>query len=902
MMLLFQTLCLCVTLVVLQNYIVAGVYSRMHRLLPLVLGLIGVYNFCEIILVLSNEQELISKMKDLLLIQMMYLLLHYMLDVLHMKLPHWVEGFFFLILITTNIVVFLLYDTQQPYRRYFYFYVVVFSVLILVFGTYTYLKYSYTKNDHYVSNRLYLAFLLPVLAVFFEKITPVHGNILVALSLAIACLIILYLMRTGRLLDTELLLQEKVFDTSEIAMVLFDADCYYIAANLAAKKIFPEELTEELRPGSPYFFMEKIKRMATQTGERTEVKRGECYYQCQLDAIFCDGKRNGYVLSIFDITQQKQKMQKMEALKDEAEAQTAEKSRFLARISHDLRSPLFAIMGISDILLGQRSLTEWQKMLVQNLKGAGNTLMERVNSILVYSRLEAGKLELAEKSYNLEEMIKEMAGMCAINLRSKPVNLTVSFLGEHPAFVIGDEMQVREMLQNVLANAVKYTEQGEIRCEIGCEMNQDATVCIRFCVTDTGPGISSEQLKKLFLEYVSFSGEKGMKGNGLGLPIVKQLAELMGGFAEAKSDGKSGSSVSVVFYQKIQNAQSRPAVTFCKKELMWHSAKEYQPITPSFVYPDVKVLAADDMRVNLEIFKELVRPWQFQVDLASCGEAAIDAAKMTDYQLIFLDQMMPEMTGAQTAEKLQQFCSAPLIMLTADVSENTRKECQKSGFSDFLAKPIDLSALQKILEKYLPESKRRNAACSAGNYFSNYGNDMGIYRRTLEIFVEETESLMEQLADYALHDMELFRIKVHGIKGISRQLGKETVSESAEILEMAAKTGNQAFIRSHLDGFLRELKTVLLESRQELTQMPEALPEVKLQKNLSTEEIDAMFDRLAAGFDNYNTSEIERILKELETASHSGNLTTEQENYRKGAQEALEELDYEKGSAIFRKI
>lgn len=239
MMLFFQVLCLCVTFVVLQSYIVTGVYSRVHRLLPLALGLIGVYNFYEIIMFLTGQRELFTIMKDLLVVQMIYLLLHYLMDVLSMKLPRWAETILFVALLATNIAIFTLYDAPELYRKHFFFFAVGFGILIFVTGTYAYLKYSFSRREHYISSMLYLAFFIPAVTLCFQSLLSVNKDISISLALVCTCLIIFYLMRTDRLTDTASILQENLYDNSEIAMVLFDADCYYLSSNQTAKNLFP---------------------------------------------------------------------------------------------------------------------------------------------------------------------------------------------------------------------------------------------------------------------------------------------------------------------------------------------------------------------------------------------------------------------------------------------------------------------------------------------------------------------------------------------------------------------------------------------------------------------------------------------------------------------------------------
>lgn len=198
------------------------------------------------------------------------------------------------------------------------------------------------------------------------------------------------------------------------------------------------------------------------------VSRGGAYYQCILQPVTFHNRKKGYILSAVDITKQKQETALMAQLKEMAEEQAVSKSRFMACMSHDLRSPLHAIIGISDIMLGKREVEGRSRSLIRYVKNAGNTLLELVNSILLFSKIEAGKLELNSAPYDLEKILEDMTNMCIVNLQNRPVKVSMVIKTKHPSQFLGDEIRVREMLQNLLANAVKYTEQGEIRCELTC--------------------------------------------------------------------------------------------------------------------------------------------------------------------------------------------------------------------------------------------------------------------------------------------------------------------------------------------------------------------------------------------------------------------------------------------------
>lgn len=894
MILLFQIVCLCITLFVLQKYITSGAYSRTHRLLPLLLGLIGVYNFYEVIQTLTGEYELFASMKELLIIQVLYLLLFYVLDFLKIRFPEIVGHFIFVALLLMDIVVFLRYEEPETYQRFFWGFVGTFLVIIVVIATYAYIRYSFTEREKYVANRFYLMLLGLTGAFAAEKLWDIPGNMAMLGMLACVCICIHSLVQTHRLMDTGYILRENLFDNSNVAMVLFDADYYYLNANRAARNFFRKELgglKEEKRISRP--FMNEIREMTKDIERKREIERDGRYYQCQLTPTYYEGRLRGYVMSLWDITSQKKETQLMSDLRGRAETKTALKSDFLARMSHDLRSPLYAIIGISDILSQKQELSARNRSLVKHIRSAGDALLEQVDAILDYSRLESGRLELANTRYRFFQVLEDLAHMCVINLQSKSVKFTLEVKEEFPCEFMGDPMRVREIIQNLLMNAVKFTESGEIRCELRCKREEGSyNTCIICQVTDTGAGMTREQLDAVFGEYVTFAGENNQNGTGLGLCIVKQLSELMGGSVTAESNGISGTTITVSFYQRMIGEQMHAPVRYTGEDVMRQADSPAQAPRPTWIYPKARVLLADDMEINHEIFKELAAPWEFTVDTAYNGKEAVAAVQKREYQIIFLDQVMPEMTGDAAAEIIRGLCDAPLILMTADFRGDVQAAGRQYAFADFLGKPIDMGTFQRVIEGYMPKAYRRERSARSQQWsLSASLNSMQAYKRTLETFVQEVAPLARTLPGYVPDELLFFRAKVHGIKGACRQIGRYPVSEQAEIMEMAAKTENIPFLDSHMEDFIQALCEAIEDVEQELRQLPPSGNETEK----SPKDVKELFAELKAGFDSYELGKIEESIRGLADAK----LTREEALLLAKARAACKELDYEKGSSLF---
>jgi CheY-like chemotaxis protein len=565
-------------------------------------------------------------------------------------------------------------------------------------------------------------------------------------------------------------------------------------------------------------------------------------------------------------------------------------------MSHDLRSPVHAMIGISDILLGQKTLSAKNRGMLEQMKNEGATLLEQVDSILLYSKLESGRVELQRNRYDIKKILENLAYMSAINLREKPIELTVSIETEYPAELAGDERGIHHIIQNLVSNAEKYTEEGEICCQIFCEPEREQhRVRVTCKVRDTGCGMTEAQLGQAFDEYVTFADGIMKTGMGLGLCIVRQLAEMMEGTVKAESDGETGSTLTASFYQEYDSEEFCPPVTITKQNVLGQEVFFHKQVTPNYVYPDAWVLMADDMQVNQEVFKGLAEPWQFHIDFVANGKQAIESVKKKKYQLIFLDLIMPEISGIEVAEEIQSQCDTPLIAMTADLSNETRKACVEKGFWDFLEKPVVLSALQKMIEENMPEEFRKPVKQSTQQIGLNQCNqDKELYRRTLETFVREMRPLSEELAGYAKDNMDLFRSKVHGIKGVSRQIGRFALSDFAEVMEMAAKTEHTQFLERHLEEFIQELQDILAEVERELEYMPQQEQTVQ-EEDIAEKTTESLWQQLKDGFDSYAITQIEENLERLSQRQ----LTEKERKLYRQAKEACDELEYEKGSELF---
>ena len=904
MILFFLGVCMCITFFVLQTYITTGFHAREHRLLPLVLALVALYNFYRIVQAIMGYSRVFEALIDLLVIQMVYALFHYVMDFMHFKIKAWVEALLFFSLLLSDFMMFYDMVHDNVYQNTFLVSLLGYVLLTLGFSTYARILTPLSQIEGHVNDMLYASIALPGFALLFRVFSRSAEDIVMPIALECTCLIIYYLMMTGQLANVTIAMQEDYYNTSDIACFLFDSKMHFRDANLEAKKLFAESVQAMEEEPDNYRYYSSMLRWSTHPEDEFEKQYGDLYYKCQLQPVFKDDYLRGYILCVIDITHLKQETKLMEQLKREAENQSVLKGKFLASVSHDLRSPLHAIIGGSEILLRRKNLSSESRTMLGYIRNAGNNLLEQVNTILVYSKLEAGKLILHKKEYNFYNLLKEQAHICLMNLNEKPVEFVIRVENEFPEMLIGDESCVRQVIQNLLSNATKFTDRGSVICTIRCSMEQESSIVhVHGSVEDTGIGMSAEQLEQIFGEYVSYSNDRGLEGSGLGLSLVKQMVDLMHGSICASSTEGVGTRIMFDMEQEKTSSVMLPPTNIDRELLLKKPIYAINDVKPNWVFPGARVLLVDDMEVNRLIFKKLVTPWKLTVDLAASGEEAIQAARLHEYQMIILDQMMPQKSGIETADEISKFCDVPLVLMTADISDATRAEALLHGFIEFLPKPVQLENLRTLLEGCLPVEYREMPPTDAAADLQGKDREEALaYVRTLETYCREVQELISRLDEYERTNLDMFRVKVHGIKGISRQIGQDDMGEQAEIMEMAAKTENHVFIRRNLPKFLTQLQSVHDAVEQEYQELERQYADKNKEKtereSISPDARIQLWKNLKEAFDDYDLNKIEQFVKKLDET-----VLTPEESTKLGiAKDACDNLEYEDGSAACEEV
>jgi len=393
--------------------------------------------------------------------------------------------------------------------------------------------------------------------------------------------------------------------------------------------------------------------------------------------------------------------------KQNAEQDNRDKSIFLANMSHEIRTPMNAILAMSDLLSKSKNMSESDLEYANMIYSASKNLLEIINDILDYTKFSTGKYDIIRDEYLPHKTVKDIHDMLAMKAEEKNLDFTLSFDPRIPSKLIGDEGRIRQILLNLLNNAIKYTEHGSVDLKVGYRPIDDLFAEIIFIVTDTGIGIKPEDQKSLFDEFTQVDKKKNRlkEGTGLGLAITKHLCELMDGRIVVSSEYGKGSTFAAFVKQELVLENS---------EVEEDTLEEVSIINDRmFSSPNYKILVVDDNRVNLKVISELLKRYKILPDLATGGEEAINLLinNQTSYDMIFMDYMMPEMDGREATGKIREMKGfsedeLPIIALTADVLHDTKEVLLSSGMNDFLGKPINLDDLHRIMCKYVPQSMR----------------------------------------------------------------------------------------------------------------------------------------------------------------------------------------------------
>lgn len=520
------------------------------------------------------------------------------------------------------------------------------------------------------------------------------------------------------------------------------------------------------------------------------------------------------------------------------------KGKFLANMSHEIRTPINAVLGMDTMILRETTEAKIREYAL-DIQNAGQSLLALINDILDLSKIESGKLELLPHEYDLGRLLHDTVNMIDAKASSKGLTLNTEIDTNLPSKLHGDNTRIRQILINLLNNAVKYTEKGSVTMSVSGVREQDM-LKLSFHVKDTGIGIKEEDMPKLFAEFERIEEERNrnIEGTGLGMSITIQLLNLMDSHLEVESVYGEGSDFFFTICQQILDESPVGDLS----EQIKKQADDYA-YQESFTAPDALVLVTDDNAMNRKVFTSLLKTTGIQTEEAESGMECIEMTKQKHYDIIFLDHMMPDLDGIETLHRIMQDndnpChDSPFIALTANAIVGAKEMYLSEGFHDFLSKPIDPDELEKMIMEKLPEEKiqRTEQSASAQNKPTQTelpeipGIDWKVaalrlknqdllletvrdFYKTADSEADKLKTFFDQLSDGTESDdtalasqaMEQFGIRVHAMKSTAATIGALWLSGTAKLLEDAAKNENVDIILTVTPTFLKDWQNMIEE-------------------------------------------------------------------------------------------
>ena len=626
---------------------------------------------------------------------------------------------------------------------------------------------------------------------------------------------------------------------------------------------------------------------------------------------------------------------KLEAALNETQKANDAKSDFLASMSHEMRTPLNAIIGLSGLSLENSGLDKDTFSNLGKIRYAGEMLLSIVNDILDISKIEAGKMELAEVDYDVPSLVNDTVTQNILRIGEKQIEFKLDIGSEMLSRLHGDEMRIKQIMNNLLSNAIKYTEKGTVELGLRCQRDGDrAWLTIR--VRDTGKGIRAQDLGKLFMDYSQLDPVVNRKteGTGLGLPITKNLAEMMQGSISVESEYGKGSVFTVRVAQKfISDTCIGQEVVDSLRSFRYSDDKRQRSTRFKRIsLPYANVLVVDDNQTNLEVAKGLMKPYGMRIDCVSGGQQAINLIRDHEvhYNAIFMDHMMPDIDGIEATRIIREEIGSeyarniPIIALTANAIAGNEAMFLSKGFQAFISKPIEIARLDEVIRHWVRNKEQEEAFLEVqrelkGEDYSYAFEGLvnrsatdrrsGIDRRVLEIgidglnvdkgierfggnkdtyfdilrsFASTTPRLLESIADVSEDGIEAYTIAVHGVKGSSRSICADAFADIAERLEKAGKAKDFAFISAHNPSFLESAWQLVAGINEAIARMYPEVP--KQQKDKPDTEV---LSKLLEACRSFDTDMVDALMEELSLFAY-----TSGGDFVEGLQKSAAEYDF----------
>ncbi|MBQ8278653.1 MAG: response regulator [Roseburia sp.] len=675
---------------------------------------------------------------------------------------------------------------------------------------------------------LALVVLLPTSGLVLQEVFNYVRLDYITIDLVLCMGLLLILTKRYGLLDTVILAKENIMDNTKEGLLVVDTEFNVLYANNTVLNRYPSIMNLETER-ERNLLMQMIKN-----GEGVFQQDG-FYVEVRVSELSEGNALRGYLIWTFDMSFLNEYTNEILQLKDEAEKANQAKTTFLANMSHEIRTPMNAILGFSELILQQKENPALTQEYAFDIRRSAKNLLHIINDVLDISKIEAGKMEMVSEVYYTQSLLEDVSMVIANQAKEKGLEYHAVIDSTLPYRMKGAVSSIREVMINIMNNAVKYTNEGSVSLDVHSKWKTEKQIQLEIVATDTGIGMKEKDVKAIFDKFSQFDtkANRNIEGTGLGMAIVKGLVEQMDGEVKVESEYGKGTKITICLTQEIIDDRPVGDINLSIREL------EEKEFNQAFI-TTAKVLVVDDNEINLKVTAGLLQKYDIDADIADSGYAAIDAIGEKDYDLIFMDHMMPGMDGVETMLRIREMDKGkhgtlPIVALTANAIVGVKEDMLMLGFDGYLAKPVDIRKLEHTLLEFIPKNKISYVDANVIDMttpeirlqesetdvlehmdvelgMKNCGGTLDDYYQVMDVVLKYGEKRLAKLKKLvAEKDYVNYTIDVHALKSTAANIGATELSQMALEHEQAGKAGDFEFIEANYQELLALYEIVLNE-------------------------------------------------------------------------------------------